>query len=269
MTPRLRTTGRPLLLPPSPLWRLLFLALLLGPATSGTYAYAAEPAPTRAPTSAPAPAPASADETQAGSHPGKGRTPPGRAESKPPAHDRPEQKPPRGRPSGEHSAAEPSAAKSSAPDTEKPSASASPRRPSASHANPKTSPAKASPADPSRKGHSRKGHSAGKSHSASASAAVTPKRSRPPSADPPRSRPAHASILVPPEEPQDREDGSDEQQVQPSARPTDVPVDTAGRTPRPTVAEPVIPGVGVLPLGSGLVLVGLGVGFLALRLRRT
>ncbi|PJN08456.1 hypothetical protein CG723_29220 [Streptomyces sp. CB01635] len=74
---------------------------------------------------------------------------------------------------------------------------------------------------------------------------------------------------MPPEEPQAREDGSDEQQVQPSARPTGVPVDTAARTPRPTVAEPVVPGVGVLPLGSGLVLVGLGVGFLALRLRRT
>jgi hypothetical protein len=80
-----------------------------------------------------------------------------------------------------------------------------------------------------------------------------------------------------PEEPQAWEEDPDEQQVRPqvrppvrpSVRPTGVPVDNADRTPRQTVAEPVIPGVGVLPLGSGLVLVGLGVGFLALRLRRT
>ncbi|MFE4253128.1 hypothetical protein ACFRU3_27170 [Streptomyces sp. NPDC056910] len=248
MTPRLRTTGRPLPL----LWPLLFLALLSGAATTGTYAYAAEPSPTRAPASAD-------DEAQAGSRPGEGRTPPGRAESKPPDRDRPKETPPTQRPRRKPSAAAPSA-----PDTEKPSASASPGRPSASHAHPKVSSADPS-ADPS-----RKGHSARKSHSASASAASDPpKRSPAPSADPSRTRSAQAAIPVSPEEPQAWEEDPDEQQVQPSVRPTDVPVDNVGRTPPQTVAEPVIPGVGVLPLGSGLVLVGLGVGFLALRLRRT
>ncbi|MFF1393072.1 hypothetical protein ACFVZD_04510 [Streptomyces sp. NPDC058287] len=247
MTPRLRTTGRPL--PPLPplLWPLLFLALLSGPAVTGTSAYAAEPPPTRAPASAD-------DEPQAGSHPGEGRTPPGRAESKPPDHDRPKEPPPKHPPRHE-----PSTAEASAP-TGKPSASASPKRPNASPARPK-----ASSAAPS-----RKGHSVSKSHSASASAAGdAPKRSHAPSAEPSRTRSAHAEIPVSPEEPQAWEEDPAEQQAQPSARPTGTPADNAGRTPRQTAAEPVIPGVGVLPLGSGLVLVGLGVGFLALRLRRT
>ncbi|MFE2992185.1 hypothetical protein [Streptomyces sp. NPDC059262] len=259
MTPRLRTTSRPLPLPlPSMLWPLLFLALLSGPATTGSYAYAAEPSPTRAPASAD-------DEAQAGSRPGEGRTPPGRAESKSPDHDRPKESPPTHRPLHEPSAAEPSA-----PDTKKPSASASasPKRPSASRAHPK-----ASSADPSRKGQSvRKGHSTSTSTSVSAPAPASedaPKRSRAPSADPSRTRSAHAAIPVPPEDPQSWEEDPDEQQVQPSVRPTGIPADNADRTPRRTVAEPVIPGVGILPLGSGLVLVGLGVGFLALRLRRT
>lgn len=247
MTPRLRTTSRPLPLPLL-LWPPLFLALLFGPATTGTYAYAAEPSPTRAPASAD-------DEAQAGSHPGEGRTPPGRAESKPPDHDRPKESPPKHPPRHAPSTAEPSAR-----DTGKPSASASPGKPSASRARPKASSAEAS----------RKGHSVRKIHSASASAAADPpKRSHAPSADPSRTRSAHAAIPVSPEEPQAWEEDPAEQQVQPSARPTSTPADNAGRTPRQTVAEPVIPGVGVLPLGSGLVLVGLGVGFLALRLRRT
>ncbi|GGV50147.1 hypothetical protein GCM10010277_44740 [Streptomyces longisporoflavus] len=37
---------------------------------------------------------------------------------------------------------------------------------------------------------------------------------------------------------------------------------------REAAAEPVFPGLRVLPLGSGLVLIGLGLGFLAVRLRR-
>ncbi|MEU6661577.1 hypothetical protein [Streptomyces sp. NPDC046821] len=45
-------------------------------------------------------------------------------------------------------------------------------------------------------------------------------------------------------------------------------MDTAARTPSHAVADPAIPAVGVLPLGAGLVLVGLGLCFLALRLRR-
>ncbi|MGW0907295.1 hypothetical protein [Streptomyces sp. NPDC002853] len=37
---------------------------------------------------------------------------------------------------------------------------------------------------------------------------------------------------------------------------------------RRTAAEPVVPALRVLPLGSGLVLIGLGLGFFAVRLRR-
>ncbi|MFD7179100.1 hypothetical protein ACFV90_03640 [Streptomyces sp. NPDC059904] len=264
MTPRLctTTTSRPLPLPPM-LWPLLCLALLSGPATTGSYAYAAEPSPTRAPASAD-------DEAQAGGRPGEGRTPPGRAESKSPDHDRPEESPPTHRPS--HA---PSAAGPSAPATKKPSASASatPRRPSASRAHPK-----AASADPSRKGQSvRKSHSTSASTSTSTSVSVSAsedadtetERSHAPSPDPSLTRSAHAAIPVPPEDPQSWEEDPDEQQVQPPVRPTGIPADNADRTPRQTVAEPVIPGVGILPLGSGLVLVGLGVGFLALRLRRT
>ncbi|MFD4714305.1 hypothetical protein ACFWN5_32185 [Streptomyces sp. NPDC058430] len=265
MTPRLRTTtSRPLPLPPM-LWPLLCLALLSGPATTGSYAYAAEPSPTRAPASAD-------DEAQAGSRPGEGRTPPGRAESKSPDHDRPEESPPTHRPS--HA---PSAAGPSAPATKKPSASASasasatPKRPSASRAHPK-----AASADPSRKGQSvRKSHSTSASTSTSVSVSASEdadtetERSHTPSPDPSLTRSAHAAIPVPPEDPQSWEEDPDEQQVQPPVRPTGIPADNADRTPRQTVAAPVIPGVGILPLGSGLVLVGLGVGFLALRLRRT
>ncbi|MFF1687386.1 MULTISPECIES: hypothetical protein [unclassified Streptomyces] len=260
MTPRLRTTGRPLPLPLAlllPLWPLLFLALLLGPATSGTYAYAAEPAPTRAPASGDDETPAGSD---AGSDPGAGRTHPGRAESDPAGRVRPGPSAPTERPREQQSEAGPSV-----PHIAKPSASASPGRTSASHSHPK-----ASPADPSHKGHpARKSHSARTNHSASASAAA-PKRFHRPSRDPSRTRPAHESIPVPvpPEEPQVRDDEPDGQEVQPSARPTGVPVDNADRTPRQAVAEPVIPAVTILPLGFGLVLVGLGVGFLALRLRR-
>ncbi|MGW7078862.1 hypothetical protein [Streptomyces sp. NPDC054866] len=43
---------------------------------------------------------------------------------------------------------------------------------------------------------------------------------------------------------------------------------TASDTTRRTAAEPVLPGLRVLPLGSGLVLIGLGLGFFAVRLRR-
>ncbi|MFB7993605.1 hypothetical protein ACFC4G_12380 [Streptomyces sp. NPDC056002] len=263
MTPRLRTTGRPPLPMPPLLWPLLCLALLSGPALTGTHAYAAEPSPPHAPASAD-------DEARAGSRPSEGRTPPGRAESGPPGRAEsgpPGHSSPKATPSTHLPRHEPSAARSSAPDTAKPSASVSPRKPSKSQAHPK-----ASSAAPS-----RKGHSAPKSHftptptpaSASAPAAVkTPKRSRAPSAAPSRTRSAQVAIPVVPEEPPGWEEDPEEQQVQPSVRPTSAPVDNADRTPRQTGAEPVIPGVGVLPLGSGLVLVGLGVGFLALRLRR-
>ncbi|MFJ2771467.1 hypothetical protein [Streptomyces sp. NPDC087300] len=44
--------------------------------------------------------------------------------------------------------------------------------------------------------------------------------------------------------------------------------DTASDTTAPTRADPVLPGLRVLPLGGGLVLIGLGIGFLGLRLRR-
>ncbi|TGB07635.1 hypothetical protein [Streptomyces sp. MZ04] len=42
---------------------------------------------------------------------------------------------------------------------------------------------------------------------------------------------------------------------------------TASDATRRTAAEPVVPGLSVLPLGSGLVLIGLGLGFFAVRLR--
>ncbi|WP_150493689.1 hypothetical protein [Streptomyces kanamyceticus] len=44
--------------------------------------------------------------------------------------------------------------------------------------------------------------------------------------------------------------------------------DAAFDAARPTRADPVLPGLRVLPLGGGLVLIGLGIGFLGLRLRR-
>ncbi|WP_367043783.1 hypothetical protein [Streptomyces sp. Je 1-332] len=43
---------------------------------------------------------------------------------------------------------------------------------------------------------------------------------------------------------------------------------TASDATRRTAAEPALPGLRVLPLGSGLVLIGLGLGFFAVRLRR-
>jgi len=229
MTPRLRTTGRLLCARP-----LLLLALLLGPAASGSCAYAAEPAPTRPPAS---------DETQAGSDPGEGRTPPGRPESKPPDHDRPEKPPDADHPRQEHHDAGTPAAEPSKNATAAPSGSASPGRPNASPG--KTT---ASPTRPS----------------GSASAAA-PKRPQHTAAPP---RPATAPAAVPPEQTEAR-DYPDDDEVQSAAPPSGATVGTARRAPRQTVAEPATPVVGVLPLGSGLVLVGLGVGFLALRLRRT
>ncbi|MFF1693471.1 hypothetical protein ACFVXC_07600 [Streptomyces sp. NPDC058257] len=43
---------------------------------------------------------------------------------------------------------------------------------------------------------------------------------------------------------------------------------TASDATRRTAAGPAVPGLRVLPLGSGLVLIGLGLAFLAVRLRR-
>lgn len=43
---------------------------------------------------------------------------------------------------------------------------------------------------------------------------------------------------------------------------------TASDVTRRTAAEPVVPAPRVLPLGSGLVLIGLGLGFFAVRMRR-
>lgn len=43
---------------------------------------------------------------------------------------------------------------------------------------------------------------------------------------------------------------------------------TASDTTRRTAAEPAVPTLRVLPLGSGLVLIGLGLAFFAVRLRR-
>ncbi|MGW5734664.1 MULTISPECIES: hypothetical protein [Streptomyces] len=57
----------------------------------------------------------------------------------------------------------------------------------------------------------------------------------------------------------------------PVVAPTEDPPDqttTASDATRRTAARPALPGLSVLPLGSGLVLVGLGVAFFAVRLRR-
>ncbi|MFF2504276.1 hypothetical protein ACFVTY_12995 [Streptomyces sp. NPDC058067] len=240
MTPRLRTTGRPLC--PRPLFclrALLFLALLLGPAATGSYAYAAEPAPTHP----------AADESRAGSDSGEGRTPPGRTDSEPPdrphhpdrPHDpdrphHPAKTRPAEHPRGEHPGREPSRTTGTADPSATGAASAG------------TSPAGTGTPTASPGGHS------------GSASATAPKRPRTPAASPSRTHSAHA--VVPPG------DFPDDQEVRP-APPSGAPVDTAGHTPRQAVAEPAVPVVGVLPLGSGLVLVGLGVAFLALRLRRT
>lgn len=52
-------------------------------------------------------------------------------------------------------------------------------------------------------------------------------------------------------------------EVRPQGRAT-----AASDVTRRTAAEPVVPTLSVLPLGSGLVLIGLGLGFFAVRLRR-
>ncbi|MFH8564655.1 hypothetical protein [Streptomyces sp. NPDC017988] len=81
-----------------------------------------------------------------------------------------------------------------------------------------------------------------------------------------RARPGRADVPLPDPPP-------------PSTPPPPVPSRQAGQlhvTQRDTVAdagqpaapEPVLPGLRVLPLGGGLVLIGLGLGFLGLRLRR-
>lgn len=44
--------------------------------------------------------------------------------------------------------------------------------------------------------------------------------------------------------------------------------DTVADTGQPAPANPALSGLRVLPLGAGLVLIGLGLGFLGLRLRR-
>ncbi|MGA4850091.1 hypothetical protein ACOBQB_29050 [Streptomyces sp. G5(2025)] len=44
--------------------------------------------------------------------------------------------------------------------------------------------------------------------------------------------------------------------------------DTVADAGRPAPTEPVLPALRVLPLGGGLILIGLGLGFLGLRLRR-
>ncbi|WJV47419.1 hypothetical protein [Streptomyces flavofungini] len=56
----------------------------------------------------------------------------------------------------------------------------------------------------------------------------------------------------------------------PAERPRPVPVETGtADAPRERAAEgPAFPGLRVLPLGGGMVLIGLGLGFLGLRLRR-
>ncbi|MEU7644396.1 hypothetical protein [Streptomyces huasconensis] len=83
-------------------------------------------------------------------------------------------------------------------------------------------------------------------------------RARPGRADVPLPDPPPPSAPPPPVPPRE------EEQVHVTQR------DTVADAGQPAPAEPVLPGLRVLPLGGGLILIGLGlgVGFLGLRLRR-
>ncbi|WP_282796989.1 hypothetical protein [Streptomyces sp. CC224B] len=59
-----------------------------------------------------------------------------------------------------------------------------------------------------------------------------------------------------------------EQRPRPEPPPAADPGDTTEQSARSRATGPPIPGLRVLPLGAGLVLIGLGLGFLGLRLRR-
>lgn len=84
-------------------------------------------------------------------------------------------------------------------------------------------------------------------------------------ARPGRDEPAPVSATsVPPSTPPQRPPASTPPPVaQPPGKAT-----TASDAPRRTATEPAVPGLRVLPLGSGLVLIGLGLAFFAARLRR-
>ncbi|MFC8130802.1 hypothetical protein [Streptomyces sp. NPDC057302] len=86
-----------------------------------------------------------------------------------------------------------------------------------------------------------------------------------------RARPGRADPLPPPPPPAQVSAPAD----RPKATPVEKPAKqrsttrtTASDTTRRTATGPPVPGLRVLPLGSGLVLIGLGVGFFAVRLRR-
>ncbi|MEV8020685.1 hypothetical protein AB0O76_31020 [Streptomyces sp. NPDC086554] len=81
-------------------------------------------------------------------------------------------------------------------------------------------------------------------------------RARPGRAEP---SPPPASVPVPAHTPKP--------DPQPSLARKPATKNTAADATRRTAAEPVVPGLSVLPLGSGLVLIGLGLGFFAVRLR--
>ncbi|MGV9882691.1 hypothetical protein [Streptomyces sp. NPDC003006] len=82
-------------------------------------------------------------------------------------------------------------------------------------------------------------------------------RARPGRPDPPLPDPPPPPLTPPP--------------YVPPPQPEPAPVthrDTVSDAGEPAPTEAVLPGLRVLPLGGGLVLIGLGLGFLALRLRR-
>ena len=89
-------------------------------------------------------------------------------------------------------------------------------------------------------------------------------RARPGRADPVPPPPPSRSASVPAHRPKPPPAQADKQADEKADLRT-----TASEAARRTASEPaVVPGLRVLPLGSGLVLIGLGLGFFAVRLRR-
>ncbi|MEU5955880.1 hypothetical protein [Streptomyces sp. NPDC047525] len=90
-------------------------------------------------------------------------------------------------------------------------------------------------------------------------------RARPGRADPVPPPPLPPSVSVPPRTPEPVP-AKKTAETKPSE--TSETRTTASDATRRTATEPALPGLRVLPLGSGLVLIGLGLGFFAVRLRR-
>ena len=89
-------------------------------------------------------------------------------------------------------------------------------------------------------------------------------RARPGRADPVPPPPPSSPVSVPAHKPKPPPAEQADQQADEQSGTTT----TASDATRRTAAGPAVPGLRVLPLGSGLVLIGLGLAFFAVRLRR-